>query len=212
MKAPMNNLNEIAQLIHNCTDCPLGLTRSKAVPGEGPENASIMFIAEGPGQNEDAQGRPFVGVAGKLLDQLLASANMSRDQVFITNMIKCRAPNNRDPEPSEIEACSKYLDRQIEIINPDLIVTLGRFSMEKFLPGEKISKAAGRLRRKRGLNIIPVIHPAAGLRRNEMREAVQRDFSNLPNSLQMAINYPPEEEPDPPPKQATKDSAQASLF
>ena len=214
----MNDLNEIANLVRNCTDCPLGLSRTNAVPGEGPHNAQIMFIAEGPGKNEDEQGRPFVGAAGKFLEELLDSAGMNREDVYITNMIKCRAPENRDPEPKEIEACSKYLDRQIELINPDLIVTLGRFSMEKFIHGEKISKASGRLRRKRGLNILPVIHPAAGLRRNEMRRAVETDFANLPNSLLIAQNYPPDEEPDLPEatqqkKHDKKDNGpQASLF
>ena len=211
----MNSITEIRNLIHNCQDCPLGLTRTNAVPGEGPDDARIIMIAEGPGQHEDAQGKPFVGPAGKYLDQLLRSAGINREDVFITNMIKCRAPNNRDPEPVEMEACSKYLNRQIEIMDPDLIVTLGRFSTDKFLPGEKISKARGRLRRKNGRNILPIIHPAAGLRRNEMREAIDKDFANLQDYLQMAQNYPPEEEPDAPlpeSKTTKTNPQQASLF
>ena len=204
----MNNLQQIAALIHNCQDCPLGSTRITAVPGEGPENARIMMIAEGPGQNEDKQGKPFVGAAGTFLDQLLRSAGLDRRDIFITNMIKCRAPANRDPQPSEIQACSKYLDRQIEIINPDLIVPLGRYSTERFLPGEKVSKARGRLRRKHGRNILPMnqlqIHPAAGFRRNEMKDLIQKDFANLMNQLQMARHYPPDEEPDPPPVTSSK--------
>ena len=216
----MNSITQIADLVHNCQDCPLGLTRTKSVPGEGPENAQIMMIAEGPGKNEDLQGRPFVGAAGNFLEDLLDSAGMNREDIFITNMIKCRTPENRDPEPAEMLACSKYLDRQIELINPELIVTLGRFSTEKFLPGEKISKARGRLRRKRGLTILPMIHPAAGLRRNEMRKAVETDFGNLLQHLQMAQNYPPEEEPDAPanapadkkPKKEETKTQQASMF
>ena len=199
----MNNLTEIDELVRNCQDCPLGLTRTKAVPGEGPADAQIILIAEGPGKNEDEQGRPFVGAAGTFLEELLDSAGMNREDLFITNMIKCRAPDNRDPQPTEMEACRKYLDRQIELINPDLIVTLGSFSTQKFIHGEKISKARGRLRRINGRTILPIIHPAAGLRRNEMRQAVQQDFRNLPAQLQMAQNYPPEEEPQPEPVETT---------
>ena len=215
----MNSITEIADLVHNCQDCPLAATRTNAVPGEGPDNAQIMLIAEGPGKNEDAQGRPFVGAAGTFLEDLLDSAGLNREDIYITNMIKCRAPDNRDPEPSEMEACSKYLDRQIELINPELIVTLGRFSTEKFLPKEKISKARGRLRRKRGLNILPMIHPAAGLRNGEMRKSVETDFANLLQHLQIAQNYPPDEEPDPltedtkPQKEEEEtNSQQATLF
>ena len=219
----MNDLSEIADLVNNCQDCPLGQSRTKAVPGEGPENAQIMLIAEGPGKNEDLQGRPFVGAAGYFLEDLLDSAGMNREDIFITNMLKCRTPENRDPTPEEMEACSKYLDRQIELINPDLILTIGRFSMEKFLPGEKISKARGRLRRKNGLNILPIIHPAAGLRQTAMREAIEQDFDCLPHYLRMAQLYPADEEPEPEPaedkkpaaKNATKEaeaSPQASLF
>ena len=215
----MNSITEIADLVHNCQDCPLAATRTNAVPGEGPDNAQIMLIAEGPGKNEDAQGRPFVGAAGTFLEDLLDSAGLNREDIYITNMIKCRAPDNRDPEPSEMEACSKYLDRQIELINPELIVTLGRFSTEKFLPKEKISKARGRLRRKRGLNILPMIHPAAGLRNGEMRKSVETDFANLLQHLQIAQNYPPDEELDPltedtkPQKEEEEtNSQQATLF
>ena len=205
----MNNLTEIAEIVHNCQDCPLGATRTKAVPGEGPGNASIMLIAEGPGRNEDQQGRPFVGAAGNFLEDLLDSAGMNREDIFITNMIKCRTPENRDPTPEEMEACSKYLDRQIELIAPDLILTVGSFSMEKFLPGEKISKARGRLRRKHGLNILPIIHPAAGLRQNAMRQPIEQDFECLPHYLRMAQEHPPEEEPDPVVPETKKATAKA---
>ena len=114
----METLEDLAELVRNCTDCPLHGSRTNAVPGEGPANAEILFIGEGPGFHEDRQGRPFVGPAGNFLEELLQSIGMSRDQVYIANMVKCRPPNNRDPVPSEISACSKYLDRQIELIDP----------------------------------------------------------------------------------------------
>ena len=189
------------------------------MPGEGPEDAEIMFIAEGPGANEDTQGRPFVGQAGYFLDDLLAAAGINRNDVFITNMIKCRAPENRDPEPSEMRACSRYLDRQIEVIAPKLIVTLGRFSMGKFLPGETITKARGRVRRKDGLNIFPIMHPAAGLRRKENKEMVISDFMALPQTLAELEHTVPEEEPDAPapkssksPKKEEDGNKQSSMF
>ena len=131
----MNSLDEVAQAVRSCTDCPLHRGRTNAVPGEGSPSADVMFIGEGPGFHEDRQGRPFVGPAGQLLEGLLASIGTNRDEVFIANMVKCRPPDNRDPEPSEIAACGKFLERQIELINPRLIVTLGRFSLGRFFPG-----------------------------------------------------------------------------
>lgn len=179
----METLEDLAELVRNCTDCPLHSSRTNAVPGEGPANAEILFIGEGPGFHEDRQGRPFVGPAGNFLEELLQSIGMSRDQVYIANMVKCRPPNNRDPAPGEISACSKYLDRQIELINPLLIVTLGRFSMSRFLPGQSISRARGRLRPVGGRHIFPIMHPAAGLRRQEMRDAIEQDFAKVPGLL-----------------------------
>ena len=136
-------LKQAAADVRECRDCPLGYSRTNAVPGEGPADARVMLIAEGPGKNEDEQGKPFMGKAGDFLEDLLAMAGLRRDEVFITNMIKCQAPENRDPQPAEIKACDKHLERQLEIINPELVVTLGRFSMVRFLPGETISKARG---------------------------------------------------------------------
>ena len=179
----METLEDLAELVRNCTDCPLHGSRTNAVPGEGPANAEILFIGEGPGFHEDRQGRPFVGPAGNFLEELLQSIGMSRDQVYIANMVKCRPPNNRDPAPGEISACSKYQDRQIELINPLLIVTLGRFSMSRFLPGQSISRARGRLRPVGGRHIFPIMHPAAGLRRQEMRDAIEQDFAKVPGLL-----------------------------
>ena len=187
----MDSLQEVARLVEHCTDCPLSGNRTNAVPGEGPAEADIMFIGEGPGYHEDRQGRPFVGPAGQFLEELLASIGTTRQQVFITNMIKCRPPENRDPLPEEISACNKYLERQIELVNPKLIVTLGRFSLGRFFPGETISRARGKVREKDGRLIYPVMHPAAGLRRQELRTSIIQDFQAIPSVLQDAIHSTP---------------------
>ena len=179
----MDTLADLALRVRGCTDCPLHAGRSYAVPGEGPDDAEILFIGEGPGFHEDRQGRPFVGPAGNFLEDLLQSIGMTRDQVFIANMVKCRPPDNRDPTPGEISSCAKYLDRQIQLLNPLLIVTLGRFSTAKFLPGQGISRVRGRLRTVDGRHIFPIMHPAAGLRRQEMRSAIEEDFAKIPGLL-----------------------------
>ena len=179
----METLEDLAQRVRNCTDCALHGGRTNAVPGEGPGDAEILFIGEGPGFHEDQQGRPFVGPAGNFLEELLQSIGMTRDQVYIANMVKCRPHNNRDPMPNEIAACRKYLDRQIELIDPLLIITLGRFSMSRFLPGQSISRVRGRLRSVDGRHIFPIMHPAAGLRRQEMRAAIEEDFAKVPGLL-----------------------------
>ena len=180
----MDNLAEVAQAVRACTDCPLHRGRTNAVPGEGSPSADLMFIGEGPGFHEDRQGRPFVGPAGQLLEGLLASIGTNRDDVFIANMVKCRPPDNRDPQPPEIAACSKYLDRQIELVNPKIIVTLGRFSLGRFFPGESITRARGRLREKDGRYIFPVMHPAAALRRTELRATMVEDFRAIAAALE----------------------------
>ena len=202
----MNSLEEIAQLVSRCTDCDLSLGRTNAVPGEGAHNADVMFIGEGPGVQEDRQGRPFVGPAGQFLEELLAGIGMRRNQVYIANMVKCGPPQNRDPLPAEIGACSKYLERQIELIDPALIVTLGRFSLARFFPGESISRARGRLREKNGRRIFPIMHPAAALYRQEMRTSIMEDFSRIPEILEMSRQQPlvaTEQDADdsPPPEQ-----------
>ena len=179
----MDTLAEVARVVTACTDCQLHVGRTNAVPGEGPDGAELLFIGEGPGFHEDRQGRPFVGPAGNLLEDLLQSIGMTRDQVYIANMVKCRPPDNRDPVPSEIAACSKYLDRQIELLDPLLIVTLGRFSTARFIPGQSISRVRGRLRRIDGRHIFPIMHPAAGLRRQEMRAAIEEDFAKIPGLM-----------------------------
>ena len=199
MTGAMDSLHEVARLVQQCTDCPLSETRTHAVPGEGPDNADLMFIGEGPGYREDQQGRPFVGPAGQFLDGLLASIGTNRREVFIANMIKCRPPNNRDPLPAEVAQCSKYLDRQIELLAPELVVTLGRFSMSKFIQNETISRARGKLRRINGLNVYPVMHPAAALHRQELRKTIESDFPAIPGLLERddATTIQEETEPDP---------------
>ena len=183
----METLDRVAFLVRNCTDCPLASGRTHAVPGEGNPQADVMFIGEAPGFQEDRQGRPFVGPAGKLLDGLLASIGTNRDDVFIANMVKCRPPDNRDPAPRELAACTKFLDRQIELVNPKLIVTLGRFAFGRYFPGEGITKARGRLREKDGRKIFPVLHPAAVLRRDELRPTMIEDFKAISEILEGGI-------------------------
>ena len=190
----MSELEEVARQVHDCTDCPLSEGRTLAVPGEGPEHAEVMFIGEGPGYNEDQQGRPFVGAAGQFLEHLLASVGMARDQVYITNMIKCRPPNNRDPLPGEVAACSKYLDRQIQLIRPKVIVTLGRHSLVRFLPGATISKARGKAVPKDGFTLYPMYHPAAALHQQSLRSVIEEDFKGIPALLTEQIAPPREEQ------------------
>ena len=190
----MDSLAQIDREVSNCTDCPLHQNRSRAVPGEGPENAEIMLIGEAPGFNEDKQGRPFVGAAGQFLEKLLASANLSRDDVFITNTVKCRPLNNRDPLPVEMAACRKYLDRQIAAIAPKVIVTLGRHSLTSFLPKETITKARGRPRIVNGTTLFPMYHPAAALHQQNLREVIEADIKKLPTLLKEILPVEKERE------------------
>ena len=155
--------------------------RKKSVPGDGPANAEIMFIGEGPGFHENEQGHPFVGAAGKFLDQLLAQAGVTRADVFIANVVKCRPPGNRDPLPDELAACDTYLEAQIKAINPSIIVTLGRFSMGKFVPGAKISAIHGQMRKVDDRFVIPMFHPAAALHQAALKPAILGDFAKLPD-------------------------------
>jgi uracil-DNA glycosylase family 4 len=172
-------LKEIAAEVSTCEKCELWKGRTKAVPGEGNPHARIIFIGEGPGFHEDRQGRPFVGPAGQFLEELLASINLKRADVFITNVVKCRPPGNRDPLPAEINACNDYLDRQIAAINPQVIVTLGRFSMAKFFGGEKISAIHGRARKIDGRICIAMYHPAAGLHQQSLKDTIRSDFKKI---------------------------------
>ncbi|MDP1715389.1 MAG: uracil-DNA glycosylase [Anaerolineales bacterium] len=179
-------ISKIAEEVSVCTNCALHESRKKSVPGEGPANAEIMFIGEGPGFHENEQGRPFVGAAGKFLDQLLAQAGVTRADVFIGNVVKCRPPGNRDPLPEELAACDIHLEAQIKAINPSIIVTLGRFSMNKFIPGAKISAIHGQMRRVGDRFVIPMFHPAAALHQAALKPAILADFAKLPNQLKEA--------------------------
>ena len=149
----MLDFDDLIQRINTCTKCALSETRTKAVPGDGSRTADVMFIGEGPGFYEDRDGLPFIGQAGKLLNELLATIGLGRKDVYITNMVKCRPPNNRDPLPGELQACDPYLDEQIELVSPKVIVALGRYSFSKFFPGEAISKARGKPRKWRKLMV-----------------------------------------------------------
>ena len=176
-------LETIAEHVRVCTACELCRTRTHAVPGEGNSDARIMLIGEGPGFNEDKQGRPFVGNAGTFLNELLDKAGLKREDVFITNVVKCRPPGNRDPMPDEITACSGYLDHQIELIDPDVIVTLGRFSMQRWFKNERISKIHGEPRAEGKRLIVPMYHPAAALHQAALRSTIEDDFARLPKIL-----------------------------
>lgn len=179
-------LAQLAGKISVCTNCVLNETRKKSVPGDGPADAEIMFIGEGPGFHENEQGHPFVGAAGKFLDQLLAQAGVTREEVFIGNVVKCRPPGNRDPLPEELAACDEYLEAQIQTINPSIIVTLGRFSMSKFIPGAKISTIHGQMRKVGERFVIPMFHPAAALHQAALKPSILADFANLPEQLNEA--------------------------
>ena len=177
------NLAALAERIAACHMCGLAKGRGKTVPGDGAPDADIMFIGEAPGFYEDREGVPFVGRAGNLLNEMLASINLRRADVFITNMVKCRPPNNRDPFPAEIAACAPYLDEQIEAVRPKVIVALGRYSFSKFFPNEAISKARGKPRDWRGIVVYPMYHPAAALRNGNLKARLQDDFSRLPDLI-----------------------------
>jgi len=179
-------LAQIASEVSVCTRCVLHATRNKSVPGEGPSSAEIMLIGEGPGFNENEQGRPFVGQAGSFLNELLAQAGLQREDVWIGNVVKCRPPGNRDPLPDELAACNEYLDRQITAIDPKIIITLGRFSMGKFMSGAKISQVHGQMRRMGNRFVIPMFHPAAALHQAALKPAILADFAKLPQLLEHA--------------------------
>ena len=179
----MSALNELNQEIAVCQRCDLYKYRTRAVPGEGAEDAEIMFIGEAPGWHEDQQGRPFVGPAGPYLDSLLAMINLRREQVYITNVVKSRPPGNRDPLPQEITACRQWLDRQIEVICPRLIVTLGRYSMAMFFPGKSISKIHGTAQKRDNIIYYAMYHPAAALHQQSLRQVIEADMLKIPSLL-----------------------------
>jgi uracil-DNA glycosylase family 4 len=197
-------LTELYEEIANCQRCDLSQARKTTVPGEGPEDSEIVFVGEGPGFHEDQQGRPFVGSAGQFLEELLDSIGLKREDVYICNVIKCRPPGNRDPLPEEIEICKPYLDRQIELISPRMIVTLGRFSMERYLPGAKISHIHGQPRKVGGIIYYPMYHPAAALHQPKWRQVIQEDMLKIPQLLAEADKIADREPP--------QDAQQLSLF
>jgi DNA polymerase len=169
------------------------------VPGNGNPQAEIMFIGEAPGWHEDKQGLPFVGAAGQFLNEMLASIGLTRDEVFVTNIVKCRPPGNRDPLPDEIAACSHYLDAQIAAIQPKVIVTLGRFSMARWFPGERISRIHGQARRFGSYVVVPMYHPAAALHQASLRETVEADMAKLPRIIEEARQSSAADEESEPP-------------
>ncbi|UCF62475.1 MAG: uracil-DNA glycosylase [Anaerolineaceae bacterium] len=199
---PGEELDAVAAEVAVCTDCKLNHSRKNAVPGEGPANTDLVFIGEGPGFHENEQGRPFVGAAGRFLEELLASIGMTREEVFICNVIKCRPPGNRDPQVDEIQACSKYLDRQIAAINPKVLITLGRFSMARYFPNARISSIHGRATVIDGRLVVPMYHPAAALHQPSLRRVVEEDFALLPDLIARGQKVPaPEEKPPTDPEQ-----------
>jgi uracil-DNA glycosylase len=178
-----DSLEQVASEVRVCPLCELARSRTNAVPGSGNPKTRVMLIGEGPGYHEDQQGEPFVGASGKFLNELLGHAGLKREDVFITNVVKCRPPGNRDPLPDEIQACAPYLERQIALIDPDVIVTLGRFSMSKFFPGDRITKIHGQPKEFGNRLVMPMFHPAAALRNGSLRSTVEEDFAKLPRLL-----------------------------
>jgi uracil-DNA glycosylase family 4 len=182
----MSDLDKLAEEIKECTRCGLHRGRTKAVPGEGPEDPDILFIGEAPGFHEDQQGRPFVGSAGRFLEELLDTIGLTREYVFIANVIKCRPPKNRDPLTEEIEACKPYLDRQVQLLEPKIIVTLGRFSMARAFPNARISRIHGQPRKIDGVVYYPMYHPAAALHQPSLRQVIVEDMKRIPELLERA--------------------------
>jgi DNA polymerase len=197
----MSELTDLYAQIRVCQKCDLGKARTNAVPGEGPEHAEIMMIGEAPGFHEDQQGRPFVGAAGKFLDELLAGINLKRDQIYICNVLKCRPPGNRDPFPDEMDACKAYLDRQIELIKPKIIITISRFAMARWFAEKKISEIHGKPKKVGDLVVLPMYHPAAALHQPSLKRVLQDDFNRIPAILKdmaKVQEQAEEKKPEPP--------------
>ena len=186
----MSVLTELYQEIARCQQCGIAKFRNKVVPGEGAEDADILFIGEAPGWHEDQQGRPFVGPAGQYLDELLASIGLKREQVYIANVIKCRPAANRDPLPVEINNCRKWLERQIEIISPRMIVTLGRYSMAMFFSGKSISKIHGTSQKRDDIIYYAMYHPAAALHPGNLHQVIEADMLKIPSILEQVKSIP----------------------
>jgi len=194
----VTELEQLCDQIRTCQKCRLGLRRTHAVPGEGPSTPAIMFVGEAPGYHEDQQGKPFVGAAGNYLDELLGMIGLSRGDVYIANVIKCRPPDNRDPQPDEIEACQPYLEQQIALLQPKIIVTLGRFSMRLAFAGATISRVHGTPKRIGDIVYFPMFHPAAALHQPRYRSLIEQDIKKLPEILSDLHALSDESEPSPP--------------
>jgi uracil-DNA glycosylase len=182
-------LQSLYDQVKACSLCELSRSRTLAVPGEGPSDAEVLFVGEAPGFHEDQQGRPFVGAAGHFLDELLGSIHLERGKVYIANTIKCRPPGNRDPKPEELAACKGYLDRQISLIRPKVIVTLGRFSMVRYFGDASISRVHGQAKKVEGMMVMAIFHPAAALHQPRYRTAIEEDFAKIPRLLAEAQRW-----------------------
>jgi uracil-DNA glycosylase family 4 len=204
--APTDSLEAIAADVRTCTRCPLHQSRLLAVPGEGSGIGGVYFIGEAPGFHENQQGRPFVGAAGQFLNELLASIGFDRSTVWISNVVRCRPPDNRDPLPPELDACHVYTERQLAALRPTVLVTLGRHALARFIPGESIARAHGQPRRAGSYYVFPMYHPAAALHQPSLRDALIADFRRLGEFLERtpAAAAPPEPEREP--------ATQMSLF
>lgn len=178
------DLEQMKEAIAACRKCDLCKGRTNIVPGDGSFNAEIMFVGEAPGKTEDEQGKPFVGTAGKILSSLLESIGLERKDVYITNVVKCRPPMNRDPLPEEVACCADYLSKEVEIIKPKIIVLLGRHAMDRFLPGLKITKDHGQPKRRNGQVYFPVYHPAATIYHQALRADLESDFKKIPKIIE----------------------------
>jgi DNA polymerase len=189
-RRPVSKLQALVKQVETCRLCPLCRGRHQAVPGEGNENATVLLIGEGPGYHEDREGRPFIGPAGQFLEELLGLAGLRRADVYITNVVKCRPPNNRDPLPVEIDACAPYLDRQIAAINPKVIITLGRYSMARFVDETSISRIHGQVWPQQGRVVVTMYHPAAGLHNDRLKDVIREDFRKLPGIIEQAQRAP----------------------
>ncbi len=199
-------LEAIASDVRACTRCPLHKSRKNAVPGEGSGISGLYFIGEGPGYHENEQGRPFVGAAGQFLSELLGSIGLERRAVWITNVVRCRPPENRDPLPPEIDVCDAFTQRQLAALRPKVIVTLGRHAMGRFLPGEPISRVHGQPRRSGDYVVFPMYHPAAALHQPSLRDTLVADFKKLAEFLEKTPAEPP------PAKEQPQPASQMSLF
>ncbi len=205
----MSELTILYDQVRACTKCDLSKGRTNAVPGEGPENAAILFIGEAPGFHEDRQGRPFVGPAGKYLDELLGLIGMKREEVYICNVVKCRPPQNRDPQPEEMDACRAYLDKQIELIQPKVIITISRFALARWFPNTKISAIHGTAKRIGAFVVLPMYHPAAALHQPSLKRVLEEDFKRVPRILKEMASLKEETLAE---KREDKPPEQLSLF